>query len=317
LRWRGAAALARAHFKRIGRGLAMLGLLFAPMAMPAQDSQRSPQAQRPIEERIEDLQGEAQTRTRAAGDEALIVLRPIPLFTAQAFSSYRFTNNAFLSNELRADDRVLEQSASLTAATRIAERLDASMTLGVFSGRYAEHSELDYDGFYGELSAALPLDAASSLTFSYAPAIAFDRGFDRRSLTLHKFRLRLERSYLVAGRVGLYPFLSVARTFADPEDFRHSRGRAGVDVAYTVSARLYAFGTLEGVYTRYDDYFEAFTREARRDTSVQITAGLSWSPRPWATLYLTLNATRLWSSVRVNTYDELSVTPSLSLYARF
>lgn len=295
--------------------LALIGLCVLPHSALAQNAPASPGAQRSVEDRIEGLQ--SKPSASAAGDEGLIVLRPNKLFTAQIYSSYRFTNNAFLSNDLREDDRILEQSASLSAATRIAERVDAFATAGIFSGRYADNSEIDYDGFYGELGATLPVRAASSLVLSYSPAIAFDRGFDRQSLTLHKFRARLQTSYLIAGRVGLYPFFSVSRTFADPADFRQVTGRLGADIAYAPRANLYTFGTLEAAYTQYDEFFESFTGEERRDTILGVSAGLSWSPTHWVTSYFMLSAKRLWSSVRSNTYDEISAAPSVSLYVQF
>lgn len=294
--------------------LVLIAVLAPPAA--AQDVERAPGAQRSIDRRVDESRIAPRAFAALAGDDALIVLRRRQIFTLQAYSSYRFTDNAFLSDALRDHDRVFEQSVTGFAASRIANRFDVFANAGVFMGRYARNSPLDYDGFYGEIGATLPV-AAAWLKLSYAPTLVFDRGFDKQSLALHAFTAELRQSLLVAGRLGVYPYASISRTFADPDDFRQSTVRVGADVSLALPANFAAFANLQGGYVRYDDFFETATRETRRDHTLGFAIGLSWSLKPWATLYATADMERQWSAVSANAYREWSATPSLSLFARF
>lgn len=296
------------------RLLLALLIMFPPLW--ARDAGRAQEAQNTIDRRVDESRVTSPSVANLASDEALIVLRPRKIFTLQAFSSYRFTSNAFLSDEFRDHDHVLEQSVTAFAASRIAERLDVFANTGVFMGRYARNSELDYDGVYGELGATVPVDTAW-LQLSYAPTLVFDRGFDKRLLALHEFAAELQQSLLIAGRIGVYPYVTISRTFADPDDFHQTAARVGADFSCALPPNLQLFGNVQGSYVHYDDFFEVSTLEQRRDGSLGMTIGLSWSPRSWATLYATAGIERQWSTVSANAYEELFATPSLSLYVKF
>lgn len=267
-----------------------------------------------IERRIEETQ-----KTPGGvppSEEEIVVLRPKKLFGLQSYSSLRFTNNAFLSDEMREHDHIFVENLTAGAATRIAEKFDVFADAGFFFGRYSRNNELDYDGVFARLGAAIPIRRAS-LSFSYSPLVAYDRGFDDQTLALHEFEARLTGSYFFRDRLGIYPYLSLARTLANPEDFEQTTGRIGADLSYSLRDDLYAFGTIEATVRRYDSFFEEATRESRRDSGFGMLIGVAWSPREWATLYAITGANWLSSTVDALSYEELFATPSVSLHVRF
>ena len=80
-----------------------------------------------IEQRIQQLRPPAvlalpPEEAILTGREDVVLLRRRKLFTLSANAGYRFTDNAFLSDEFRESDQIFEPTLTLRAATRIAER---------------------------------------------------------------------------------------------------------------------------------------------------------------------------------------------------
>lgn len=292
--------------KRTGSRGALLALLL--VCLPAWAQEPS------LERRIEGTQ--KSPRLAPPSEDELIVLRPKKSFTLQSYSSLRFTDNAFLSDQRRVHDRILAESLTASAATQIAGKFDVFADAGFLFARYDRNRELDYDAVYARFGAVIPVDSAN-LYFTYSPLLAYDRGFGNRTLASHGFEVRLTRDYLLRGRIGLNPYIAVSRHLASPDDFEQTVVRIGTNFSYSLRGNLYVFGSAEGTYRRYGESFEEFTRRMRRDSELGVLIGLAWSPREWATLYIMSGANRLSSTVDANSYTELFATPALSLHLRF
>ncbi len=274
-----------------------------------------------IEQRIEQLRPPAERpllpeEAILTGKEDIVLLRRAKLFTLRAEAGYSFTNNAFLSDDLKDSDRIFLPSLTLRAGTRIAERYDVFAEVEAFAARYDDNPELDFDSFTGRLGGEMPLgDWLVGASYSATPV--FEKGLDGHLVTLHDITLGARRVFPLDEQTALLPSFSMSRVFADPNDFSTLAGDAGVMVVRQLADGVFGLLGARAHVRRYDDFFEADTGETRVDYGGGGQASLVWRPVEWFSVNGTVEVTQNWSTVAVREYSSVGVTPLLSVNARF
>ena len=274
-----------------------------------------------IEQRIEQLRRPA-ARPLAAeeviltGKEDIVLLRRAKLFTLSAEGTYRHTNNAFLSDNLKESDDIFSPFVALRAGTRIAQRYDVYAEVSAFGSRYAQNSELDFDAFSGRIGGEMPI-AGWLAAASYSGTPVYERGLDNHIVTLHDISLSARRIFLLGEDTALLPTLIAARVFADPNDFSTTSGRARALLVHRLTEGLTVFVGPQAYVRSYDNFFENVTGESRLDYGVTGQAFLVWAPLDWATLSGLVDVTENWSTVDDNEYFAWTASPSVRLTLRF
>ena len=136
-----------------------------------------------IQQRIEQLRPPVEAplppeEAILTGKEDIVLLRRAKLFTLRADAGYVFTNNAFLSDDLKDDDRIFQPSLTLRAGTRIAERYDVFAEVQAFAARYEDNPVLDFDAFTVRLGGEMPVeDWLLGASYSATPVFENRREF--------------------------------------------------------------------------------------------------------------------------------------------
>ncbi len=296
----------------------VLGAWLLAAAWSSALAQTSPNT---IEQRIEQLRPPAErplTPEEAilTGKEDIVLLRRAKLFTLRAEAGYSFTNNAFLSDDFKDHDRIFLPSLALRAGTRIAERYNVFAEVEVFAARYNDNPELDFDGFTGRLGGEMPLgDWLVGATYSATPV--FGDGLDDHLVTLHEFNLGTRRVFPLDEKTALLPSFSISKVYADPSDFSTFAGDAGVTVVRQLADGVFGLLGVRAHARRYDDFFEEATGETRVDYGGGGQAMVVWRPVAWFSMTGLVEVTRNWSTVEVNEYSSVEITPTLRVSARF
>lgn len=258
----------------------------------------------------------AATAAEPAVDE-LVLLDRFGLFTLYGGTSVVQTDNAFLAAEDRRADTVFQLEGGLRLATLLGGTVDAWADVGLAGSRFARHGVLDYDAFTGELGLATRV-VGVDLTATYAPSIVFARGFGRRQLTQHGFRLEATRR-LMLGPVAIDPAITGERAVARPNSYDAWTVGAHLAVTLPLSRRLPIFAHVRGGYDHrsYDSYFEGLVGTKRKDDLWSAGAGISWTINRWGSAGLSYSFRSNGSTSDVNRYFNHSGGLSLSARVRF
>lgn len=251
------------------------------------------------------------------GDNDLILLQRRKFFTLEASVDYTHTSNAFLSDNRRDSDFVVDINASARAATQIASRYDLFAEATVGTARYADNTSLDYDNFGVQMGAAMPV-GNYNVGVIYGMTMAFGPdGFSEHQVTLHDIALNVNRTYLVGANTALVPQLVLGRTFADPADYNVWSAKGRVSLIHRLQPGLTAQMGFDAGYRNYDNYFEASTGEDRQDYNYGLSAGLHWQFAPAGQLSGEVSAMNNRSTVDANNYHALNLTPRVRLSVKF
>lgn len=250
------------------------------------------------------------------GEEDLVLLRRPKLFSVESSSSYQFTDNAFLSDKSKTHDHVLSQSLLLRAGTRIARRMDVFVSGSGFLSRYLRNQGLDFNGITGSAGASVPLDRWV-MSLHYDGSAIYDRRFDAHLVTLHNLGLNISTTVGFNQTTALYPFFSVVRVWANPDDFSNTSLAGGGTLVHALSQTVLVFIQGQVDYKSYDDFFEPSTLETRHDFGGRLVAALNWTPREWITVNLAATLARNESTISTLRYTNFSLAPSLRIFFRF
>ena len=270
----------------------------------AQQAQEGPILVVPLEEFI------------LTGEEDLVLLRRPKLFTLDSNSSYQFTDNAFLSDKQKTHDYVLSQSLLVRAETRIAQRVDVFVSGSGFLSRYHRNQGLDFSGVTGSAGASWPVDRWV-MSLRYEGSAIFDRSFDAHLVTLHNLGLNISTTVGLSQTTALYPFFSVVRVWANPDDFSNTALVGGGTLVHALTQTVVVFFQGQVDYKSYDDFFEPSTLEARHDHGARLLAAINWTPQEWVTVNLTGTIARNESTISTLRYTNFVLSPSLLVSFRF
>jgi len=174
------------------------------------------------------------------GEDDLVLLRRPKLFTIESNSSYQLTDNAFLSDKQKTHDYVVSQSLLVRAETRIAQRVGVFVSGSGFLSRYHRNQGLDFNGVAGSVGANVPVDQWV-VSLRYDGSAIFDRNFDAHFVTLHNLGLDLSTTIGLGETTALYPFASVVRVWATPDDFSSTAFAGGGTLVYVFTQTVVVF----------------------------------------------------------------------------
>ena len=270
----------------------------------AQQAQESPILAFPLEEFI------------LTGEDDLVLLRRPKLFTIESNSSYQLTDNAFLSDKQKTHDYVVSQSLLVRAETRIAQRVGVFVSGSGFLSRYHRNQGLDFNGVTGSAGASWPVDQWV-ISLRYDGSAIFDRNFDEHFVTLHNLGFDLSTTIGLGETTALYPFVSVVRAWANPDDFSSTALVGGGTLVHVLTQTVVVFFQGQVDYKSYDDFFEPSTLEARRDHGAFLLAALNWAPREWVTVNIAATIARNESTISTLRYTNFLLSPSMRILFRF
>lgn len=298
-----------------------LGLCVGLLASMAGVAQAQAPGADTIEQRMQQLRPPSERalppeEAILTGKEDLVLLQRRKLFTLSGNAEYRYTDNAFLSDDFRESDQIFSPNVGLRVATRIAERYDVYAEAQAYAARYKEHPELDFDGFTGRIGGEMPA-GSWLLGASYSGSPVYDKGLHNHLVTLHELQLSARRVVPIDRKTALLPSFHLSRIFADPNDFSTVSGDAGVSVVRQLSGEVVGLVGLQAEGRSYDNYFEELTNETRRDLGLSGRLILVWRPTDWFSASGLVELTRNWSTLKVNDYHNISVAPAVHLTAHF
>lgn len=270
----------------------------------AQQAQSAPKVTIPPEELI------------LTGEEDLVLLRRPKLFALESNSSYQFTDNAFLSDKIKTHDHVLNQSLLVRTGTRIAQRVDVFLSGSGFLSRYQRNQGLDFNGVTGSAGANLPI-GRWNFGLRYDGSAIYDRNFNRHLVTLHNLGFNISTTVGLSPSTVLYPFLSVLRVWANPDDFSYTSVAGGGTCVHAITQTLVLFFQGQVDYKSYDDFFESSTGEARQDYGARLLAALNWTPSDWVTVNVSATIARNESTISSLRYTNFLASPFVHLIWRF
>lgn len=253
---------------------------------------------------------------RISDEEDLVLLRRPKLFTVESNSSYQFTDNAFLSDKQKTHDYVLSQSVLAQAKTRIAQRVNVFISGSGLLSRYHRNQGLDFNGVTGSAGASLPIDRWL-VSLRYDGNIIFDRDFDSHLVTLHNLGLDFSTTIGFNESTALFPFFTVVRVWANPDDFSNTTMAGGGTIVFELSPTVAVFFQGQVDYKSYDDFFEPSTLEARHDYGARMLAALNWTPLDGITVNVTATVARNESTLSTLRYTNVVLSPSLRIFFRF
>lgn len=249
-------------------------------------------------------------------EDGLILLRRPKLFSIESDSSYQFTDNAFLSDKQKSYDHILTQSLVARAGTQIAQRLDVFVSGSGFMSRYHRNQGLDFNGFTGSVGASLPINQWV-MSIRYDGSATYNRNFDSHLVTLHNLGWDISSAMPLDQRTALYPFFSVLRVWADPDDFSNTSVALGATLVHSLTETLVTFLQGQADFRAYDDFFEPSTLEVRQDFGARLLVALNWTPREWVSMNFFATIARNESTISTLRYTNFLLSPSLRLIFRF
>lgn len=299
-------------FRRALLGSATLAALCAGAAL-AQDT---------VDQRLQDFRASGITEIPAdeallTGKDDLVLLQERKFFSVNANLRSTFTNNAYLSNQVRKSDLVTDGSLTGRFATRIDQTYDVYAEAGVLASRYANQHGLGYNGITAGIGGEAPVGKLR-VGMQYGYTTAFEKGgFSDQLVGLHDIVGYANYPISLGNDTALVPQLALDRTLGNPSDYDAWTVRGSVSVVHRLKANLIGVAGVDLAYKDYDDYFESVIGESREDKTAGVSASLRWTPLDAVQLAAGVQATYNNSSVRANDYTMLSVTPSVQLKVSF
>ncbi len=297
-------------------GHAAIAPAHAQSATPATDATQT------IEERVRqpgaipalDVSAEEAILT---GRDDILLLKPRKIFELYAEPGYRFTTNAFLSDQVKRADHYVLGTVGGRAATRVDQKVDVSADAKLFSARYARNPVLDYDAGQGSFGAEMPVDDGWRAGFSLVGTWVYDRGFNRRLVRLGDFNIPVRKTFQVGDDILIVPFGTFTRTWSSPRDFMNVQLRGGSTFIHALSPKFYLSVTPSLYWRHYDSFFEPVFNKTREDVNLDGQFGFIWAPIEFATLSTQIILTRNWSTLATNEYRALTAAPTVRLSIKF
>ena len=280
--------------------LALLGFLLVAVA-PVR-AQTAPGSNIDDRFRLQTLPRPEAERSEAimTGDADIVLLRRTRLFTLHGSATANYSSNAALSPTTRNADAFFQIEAGVRVGTRLGGRVDVFADLGAVGVRYAKYAALDYSALTGLVGAATQLGPFEA-SAAYQPSIVYERNFNQRQLTQHRFRFN--GSLPVTWRkLSIAPSLGIERVLSTPRDYRNTALSADLSLSTPIGQRVIAFASLGYEQRRYDSYFPDLVGVKRRDRRFDASLGVVYRPARWATLRASYSFSHNVSTSDVNGY---------------
>jgi len=168
----------------------------------------------------------------------------------------------------------------------------------------------------GSAGASWPIDRWV-ISLRYDGSAIFDRNFDEHFVTLHNLGFDISTTIGLGETTALYPFVSVVRAWANPDDFPSTAFVGGGTLVHALTQTVVVFLQGQVDYKSYDDFFEPSTLEARRDHGAFLLAALNWTPLEWVTVNVAATIARNESTISTLRYTNFLLSPSMRILFRF
>ena len=276
-----------------------------------------------IDQRLEDVRVSGISEvppdeTMLTGRDDLMLLQERKLFTLSASADTVFTNNAYLSNQLRRSDTIFDAQVNGRLATTIAQKYDVYAQAGILTSQYTHHQELGYNGISASLGGEAPVWGKLRAGVQYGYTMAFDKdGFSEQLVTLNDFVAYANYPISLGANNALIPQVALDRTVAAPSDYDAWAVRGSLNLVHRFNPTV--VGVLGGElgYKSYDSYFEYATGKSRDDTTLGLNASVRWAPIDAVQLSANVGMMYDDSTVKSNDYSAVSFTPNLLLKVSF
>lgn len=250
------------------------------------------------------------------GKDDLVILKRREFFTFNASLAPRYTSNAFLSDDNRQGDVVLDGAANLRAETVIDQRYAVFADAGYLLARHDDLTQLNYDALTAGFGGSMP-SGKWTFSASYRLNYVTRPGFDDHILTQNNILGSVYYQLAIDRDTAVFPFISLSRIWADPGDFTNLSATPGANFVHRISPDLLFSAGVQLVGRVYDDFFESATGETRRDFGGNATFGLRWTPHANIIVQGSIGLGRLNSSIDSVDYKEFSATPSVTAQINF
>lgn len=185
-----------------------------------------------------------------------------------------------------------------------------------FLSRYLRNQGLDFNGVTGSAGASVPI-GRWSLSLRYDGSGIYGRDFDAHLVTLHNLGLNISTTVGLNQTTAFYPFFSVLRVWANPDDFSNTALAGGGTFVHALTQTVVVFFQGQVDYKSYDDFFEPSTLEARHDYGARLLAAINWTPQEWITVNLAATIAGNESTISNLRYTNFLLSPSLLAVFRF
>lgn len=249
-------------------------------------------------------------------DDNIIILKKPDLFTAFTSPSLVYTDNAFLSSTNKQSDFIASLSNGLN--------FDLNMPNGVrvFSGisasqyRYKNNSSFGYNSFQGNIGTSYS-NNKWLYSLNYSPAVIFDKSYNKKSLSLHKFSALVSRSKIFWSRLFTSSYTAAHYTQTNPKDFSFYQFDSGIRIIYPITSKFHVSLNPNIYQKTYLDFFEQQTSIQRKDIGAGITANLLYKPSQRTDFSFSIGYTQNKSTLPNYNYETNNISPTLRFSYKF
>ncbi|MBB6428617.1 hypothetical protein [Algisphaera agarilytica] len=248
-------------------------------------------------------------------DDDLLLLAEHDIFFAGATAGVEITNNAFV-DDTKENDLVGLGEFFFGAETLVGERVDVTALIAVGGFRYQDFDELDSDYFTAGLVASTPVKGVTvGGLLIYDDIMA--QGDSAAELTQTRIGTYVQDTWVLDNGLQLTGRVQIARVLASPSDYESNQIWARLTGSYVLSPQVGLVGGVVCEYEAYDDYFEDITGESRDEFTVSGFLNLRYIFNPNVEAFVGLVYSQNESSLDQFDYSITSLTPSISISARF
>ena len=250
------------------------------------------------------------------GKDDLVILKRREFFTLNASLTPRYSSNVFLTHAKRESDVVLNGAAILRAETVIDQRFAVFADAGYSLARHGFFTQLDYDNFSAGFGGSMS-SGKWTYSASYRLHYVTQPGLDDHIVTQNNITGSVSYGLPINKDTAVFAFISLWRIWADPGGFTNVSAFPGLNVVRRISSDLVLSVGVQLSGRVYDDFFEAATRETRKDFGQTVTMGLRWMPRANITVLGNIGLSRVNSTIDSVDYEEFSATPTVTAQIKF
>lgn len=252
------------------------------------------------------------------GRDDLMLLQERKFFTLSATGRTTFTNNAYLSDQVRKSDTVVDGKVSGKVATKIAQTYDVYAELGAIGSRYMHQQALGYNGITANVGGEAPINDKWRVGVQYGYTMAFLKGgFSEQLVTINDFVAYTNYTLQINPNTLLVPQLSLDRTIAAPSDYNALALDASVSLLHRFRPTVIGVVAVETGYKDYNNYFESITHIDRKDRTYGVNASVRWTPLDAVQLSASFAATHNDSTLLSSDYNAVSISPMVEMKVNF
>ncbi|CAN5461557.1 hypothetical protein BH10PLA1_BH10PLA1_02760 [soil metagenome] len=249
-------------------------------------------------------------------DHDIVLMQEHEPWYVTAHAELDGSDNAFLTAPKHGD---VWAAASLDAGfeSTINESFDLQVGGQVSSARFSHYSELDTDALAGIISLSKQLDDAFRLGMDFVPSVYLGRGFEDQSLLSYELAMFGRYTKPLDERSMFVAYARLSRRWTFPDEFTNTRFAVTAAWQHECSPSMQLTAGVTLAYSVYDDYFQSFTGERRKDFLVNPFVSLVYQLNAWSDVGVSISLARNYSSIDKVDYEAAAISPYIELNWRF